>query len=107
MALSLLHLFMAILNRTVLCIDTVNSSSTDNNYSFIRQNILLDSHLSGKLADFGFARELPTCVNDRSMVSVELLVKSAGYAAPELDACRHSPKTDVYAYGVVSSRIIY
>ena len=35
------------------------------------------------------------------MVSVELLVKSAGYSAPELDACRHSPKTDVYAYGVV------
>ena len=66
-----------------------------------RQNVLLDAHMNGKLGDFGFARELPEMVNGRSIVSVALFVKSAGYSAPELDAYRHSPRTDVYAYGVV------
>ncbi len=45
---------------------------------------------------------LPELVNNRLMVTMDVCVKSAGYSAPELDSCRHSPKTDVYAYGVVS-----
>ena len=68
-----------------------------------RQNILLDAHFNGKLGDFGFAKEMPLTLNGRSIVTAALSVKSAGYAAPELDLCHHSPKTDVYAYGVVSS----
>jgi len=69
-----------------------------------RPNVLLDAHFNGKLGDFGFARQLPQLMNGRSMVTVDVCIRSAGYSAPELDLCQHSPKTDVYAYGVVILR---
>ncbi len=69
---------------------------------FCSPNILIDASMRGKLGDFGFSKEMPLLKDGRSIVTAAIAVKSAGYAAPELDACQHSPKTDVYAYGVVS-----
>ena len=66
-----------------------------------RSNILLDSHLSGKLGDFGFTKEIPQ-VQGRTLVTTASVVKSLGYSPPELDTCHVSPKSDVYSYGVVS-----
>ena len=60
--------------------------------------------MNGKLGDFGFAKEMPQQIG-KSFVTAAIAVRSAGYSAPELDSCQHSPKTDVYAYGVVSTSV--
>ena len=41
-------------------------------------------------------------VEGRTLVTVVSLAKTLGYSAPEKDTGRHSPKSDVYSYGVVS-----
>ena len=60
--------------------------------------------MTAKLGDFGFARQMPLHRPnpDVTLVSAAFVAKSAGYAAPELDTARHSPKSDMYSYGVVS-----
>lgn len=59
--------------------------------------------MKAKIGDFGFSQKLPIDLPEGyTLVTTALTVKSLGYAAPELDGGRHSPKTDVYAYGMVS-----
>ena len=54
-----------------------------------------------KIGDFGFTQE-GKIVEGRTMVTALSLAKSLGYCAPEKDTGRHSPKSDMYSYGVVS-----
>ena len=41
-------------------------------------------------------------VEGRTLVMAVSLAKTLGYSAPEKDTGRHSPKSNVYSYGVVS-----
>ena len=40
-------------------------------------------------------------IGGRSVVSVALVARSAGYAAPESEGGHISPKSDMFSYGVV------
>lgn len=71
-----------------------------------RCNVLLDRNLTAKIGDFGFTQELPSSVHGHTMVTASALAKSLGYCPPEMDTCHHSPKSDVYSYGVVSSNLL-
>ena len=62
--------------------------------------------MKAKIGDFGFSRKLPDLPEGYTLVTAAVTVKSLGYSAPELDGGRHSPKSDVYAYGMVSPIII-
>ena len=68
-----------------------------------RSNILLDKHLSAKLGDFGFAKQISKIVGNRSFMTTKLMAKTLGYNPPEMDEGKVSPKSDVYSYGVVSA----
>ena len=70
-----------------------------------RTNILLDKHLSAKLGDLGFAKEISKVVGNRSFITTKLVAKTLGYSPPEMDTGKLSPKGDVYSYGVVSASI--
>ena len=77
-------------------------------FHYFRSNVLVDSHFNAKIGDFGFTQEMP-CIDPDSGVTLKTakcVVKSLGYTAPEIDACRHSVKTDVYSYGVVCASYI-
>lgn len=67
-----------------------------------RANILLDKTLNAKIGDFGFSRQLPTMPKGYTLVTAVRTPMSLGYAAPELDGQHHSPKSDVYSYGMVN-----
>lgn len=58
----------------------------------------MDRNLTAKI---GFTQELPSSVHGHTMVTASALAKSLGYCPPEMDTCHHSPKSDVYSYGVV------
>ena len=98
---ALLHYYMEMSNRK-------ESSSTIKSAMIIvlseyRNNVLLDGSFNAKLGDFGLAREMPLqFVDGYSMVTALHNMRSLGYGAPEMNSYRHSPKTDVYAYGIVS-----
>ena len=42
-----------------------------------------------------------------TLKTAESIAKTAGYAAPEIDICRHSVKTDVYSYGEVRLELMH
>ena len=67
-----------------------------------RANILITQSFNAKLADFGFAREMPTRTKGRTMVTASIIAKSDGYFPPELHSGCYSAKSDVFSYGVVS-----
>ena len=67
-------------------------------------NILLDDKFTAKLGDFGFAVELPRVSCGRTMFSANFCARSEGYYAPEISTGRYSDRSDVYSYGIVSSR---
>ena len=71
-------------------------------YALCRANVLLDRHLTAKIGDFGFSRELPELVEGRTMISAVVVAKSLGYSPPEVDSSHISTKSDVYSYGNVS-----
>ena len=59
--------------------------------------------MKAKIGDFGFSQRLPASLPEGyTLITTALTVKSLGYSAPELDGGRHSPKSDVYSYGMVS-----
>ncbi|KAG9443161.1 hypothetical protein H6P81_019015 [Aristolochia fimbriata] len=65
------------------------------------QNVLIDSNLSPKVADFGLARMIS---EDHSHVSITQAQGTPGYAAPEMWTKAYGPlteKTDVYSYGML------
>lgn len=63
-------------------------------------NVLLDSTLRAKIANFSLAKEA-------NCNAIERIVGSKGYMAPEcLDAGPVTPKVDVYAFGVVLLELI-
>ena len=66
-------------------------------------NILLGKHHNAKLGDVGFARQLASISDGRTLMTAPVFAKSLGYFPPELhDLNKNSPKSDVYSYGVVS-----
>ena len=42
-------------------------------------------------------------IGGKSLITAVVVAKSLGYSAPELDTCHVSHKSDVYAYGMLSS----
>lgn len=61
-------------------------------------NILLDEHVTAKIADFGLSRLMTTAANSNVIATAGAL----GYRAPELSKLKKaSTKTDVYSLGVV------
>ena len=72
-------------------------------YHIHRSNVLVDSQFNTKIGDLGFTQEMPTMISKTvSLKTAKCMAKTIGYNAPEVDICRHSVKTDVYSYGVVS-----
>ena len=69
------------------------------------RNILLDSHLTAKLGDFGSTQEIPCVEGGKSFISAAIVAKSLGYSPPELDTAHVSCKSDMYCYGVVCTCI--
>nr|KYP57303.1 putative LRR receptor-like serine/threonine-protein kinase At1g05700 family [Cajanus cajan] len=68
-------------------------------------NILLDDKLRAKVGDFGLAK-LVDRTNDESFVATRL-VGTPGYLPPEsLKELQVTPKTDVFAFGVVLSELL-
>ncbi|KAG8383210.1 hypothetical protein BUALT_Bualt05G0160800 [Buddleja alternifolia] len=66
-------------------------------------NILLDSRLRAKIADFGLARSFQ---EDKSHIST-VIAGTLGYMAPEYIAYGHlTEKADVYSFGVVLLEIV-
>eukprot|EP00262_Sarcandra_glabra_P018653 TRINITY_DN6778_c0_g1_i1.p1 TRINITY_DN6778_c0_g1~~TRINITY_DN6778_c0_g1_i1.p1 ORF type:complete len:675 (+),score=60.83 TRINITY_DN6778_c0_g1_i1:89-2113(+) len=64
-------------------------------------NVLLDSNLSVKVADFGLAKLID---KDHSNISVSASGGTPGYAAPEMWSKSYGPvteKSDVYSYGML------
>ena len=64
-------------------------------------NILVDSNYTGKLGDFGFAKQVPTAIDGRSYFSDVTQCGTQGYMAPEILDGEMSTKLDVYSFGVV------
>ena len=47
---------------------------------------------------------MPAAVSESiTLKTTHGIAKTAGYSAPEVDLSKHSLKTDVYSYGVVSA----
>lgn len=57
---------------------------------------------TGKVADFGFAAELPSANSGRTILTAPMLANTNGYSPPEYRSGRYSTKSDAYSYGVVS-----
>lgn len=64
-------------------------------------NILLDSSLNAKLADFGFSIELPNLSHGKTMFSASCIARTEGYFPSEITSGQFSDRSDVYCYGVV------
>ena len=71
------------------------------------QNILIDSHGTGKIGDFGFSIQLPKVAGGRSMFTAQCFARSEGYYPTELSCGQYGPRSDVYSFGVVSIMLIY
>ena len=74
------------------------------NYGLLhgRANILLDSGMNAKLADFGFSMELPQLSHGKTMFSAPFIARSEGYYPSEVTSGHFSDRSDVYCFGVVS-----
>ncbi len=70
-------------------------------YIFLRANILLDGTMTAKLADFGFAIELPSISHGKTLFTVPFFARSEGYYPSEVTSGQFSDKSDVYCYGMV------
>ena len=77
-------------------------------YIYHSQNILLDRHLSAKVADFGYPIPLARQIGSTSILptsNVSAVVNCRGYLPPEVSEGITGPETDVYGYGIVCSYI--
>jgi serine/threonine protein kinase len=69
----------------------------------LRSNILLDEHLTAKLADFGFSIQLPEKKAGKTLITAtDGLPATDGYRPPEYADGKYSLLSDVYSFGVVS-----
>ena len=68
---------------------------------------ILDIGFTQKLADFGFVTPLPEHVGSTSLLTVAGAVGLAGtrgYLPPEFADGKRTIKSDVYSYGIVSTK---
>ncbi|XP_031107986.1 receptor-like protein kinase 5 isoform X2 [Ipomoea triloba] len=67
-------------------------------------NVLLDSEMNAKIADFGLAREL---FKPEESNTVSAVAGSFGYIAPEyVSICKVNEKIDVYSFGVILLELV-
>ena len=71
-----------------------------------RANILLDKGMAAKLADFGFAVELPRVTHGKTMFTVPFVARSEGYYPSEVTTGLFSDKSDVFSYGMVCFKFV-
>lgn len=57
--------------------------------------------MSAKLADFGFAIELPGLSHGKTMFTATCIAHTDGYFPSEISSGHFSDRSDVYCYGVV------
>ena len=58
--------------------------------------------MNPKLADFGFAMELPQLSHGTTVFLAEFIARSDGYFPSEITSGTLSDRSDVYSYGIVS-----
>ena len=68
---------------------------------FCSANVLVSEECEGKLADFGLAIAIEDEENPFESFVVTSAVGTKSYMAPEAFKGRVSPRTDVYAFGMV------
>ena len=91
--------------RGICALESSSFNNVTTNYSclFYRSNILLDEHLTTKLADFGFSIQMPETVGNVALISAQDgLPGTNGYRPPEFSDGHYSVRSDVYSLGVVS-----
>ena len=67
--------------------------------------MLLDNSFSPKLADFGFALELPKLSHGTTVFSASFIARSDGYFPSEITSGTFSDRSDIFSYGIVSLHV--
>lgn len=66
---------------------------------------MLDGYLNPKLADFGFALELPKLSHGTTVFAASFIARSDGYFPSEITSGTFSDRSDIFSYGIVSQDV--